>query len=72
MQYKARMDTILLSKSEAARMLGLSLRSLDHLIAAREIAVRRIGKRVLIARSAIEAFANSEDATPITHQKLAG
>lgn len=55
--YYARMDTLLLSRHEAARLLGISLRTLDHLIQRGEITTRRIGKRVLIARSALESFA---------------
>jgi len=51
------MDTLLLSRQEAARLLGLSLRGLEHLIARKEIPTRRIGRRVLIARSALESFA---------------
>jgi excisionase family DNA binding protein len=51
------MDTLLLSKQEAARLLGLSIRSLEHLISSKEIPTRRIGRRVLITRSALESFA---------------
>jgi excisionase family DNA binding protein len=57
------MDTLLVSKLEAARMLGLSLRSLEHLISRREIPIRRIGRRVLIARVAVESFAKAENST---------
>jgi excisionase family DNA binding protein len=55
------MDTLLLSKQEAARVLGLSLRSLEHLISRQEIPTRKIGRRVLIARSAVELFAKAQD-----------
>jgi excisionase family DNA binding protein len=55
------MDTLLLSKQEAARLLGLSIRSLEHLISRKEIPVRRIGRRVLITRSAIESFAREQN-----------
>lgn len=60
------MDTLLLSKQEAARMLGISLRSLEHLISRREIPTRKIGRRVLIARAAVESFARAQnsDETP--------
>jgi excisionase family DNA binding protein len=57
MRYRVRMDTLLLSKQEAARLLGLSIRSIEHLISSKEIPVRRIGRRVLITRSALESFA---------------
>jgi excisionase family DNA binding protein len=55
------MDTLLLSKNEAARLLGLSLRSLEHLISRQEIPTRKIGRRVLIMRSAVESFARAKD-----------
>lgn len=60
MRYLLRMDTLLLSKQEAARLLGLSIRGLEHLISRKEIPVRRIGRRVLIARSAVESFAKAQ------------
>jgi excisionase family DNA binding protein len=55
------MDTLLLSKQEAARMLGVSIRSLEHLISRQEISTRKIGRRVLIARSAVESFAKIQN-----------
>ena len=56
-----RMDPLLLSKQEAARLLGLSIRSLEHLISRNEIPTRRIGRRVLITRSAIDSFARAKN-----------
>ena len=56
-----RMDTLLLSKHEAARLLGLSIRSLEHLISRKEIPTRRIGRCVLITRSAVESFARVQN-----------
>ncbi len=50
---------LLISRREAKTLLGLSLRTLDHLIARREIRVRRVGRRVLVSRHALEMFANS-------------
>jgi excisionase family DNA binding protein len=58
-RYLLRMDTLLLSKHEAARLLGLSIRSLEQLISRKEIPTRRIGRRVLITRSAVESFAQA-------------
>lgn len=49
-------------------MLGLSLRSLEHLISQREIPIRRIGRRVLIARSVIEVFAKTPEQTSIPRE----
>jgi excisionase family DNA binding protein len=45
-----------LLKSEAAKELRESVRELERQIAAGEIAVHRIGRRVLIARSDLDAF----------------
>ena len=44
------------SRNEAARQLGVSLRTLARLIASGEIAIVRIGRRVLVPQSAIDAF----------------
>lgn len=42
-------------------MLGVSIRSLEHLISRQEIPTRKIGRRVLIARSAVESFARAQN-----------
>jgi excisionase family DNA binding protein len=54
------MDKLLLSRTEAASYLGISLRSLDSLLAARELASRRIGRRRLIERRVLEQFARRD------------
>ena len=41
-------------------MLAISLRTLDYLIVAKEIPVRRIGRRVVISRWALEEFARRD------------
>lgn len=51
---------ILLSKKEAALLLSISPRKLDYLIANQELIVRRIGKRVLVPRTALVAFAKGD------------
>lgn len=53
-------DVILISKRDAARRLSVSARTLDNLIAGRELPVRRIGRRVLISRRALEEFAKRD------------
>jgi excisionase family DNA binding protein len=50
-------ERILLNRRESARFLGISLRLLDTLISTKELAVRRIRRRVLIHRAELERFA---------------
>lgn len=58
-----KMTTITLSKQEAARLLGISLRTIDRLIALKELPVRRLGRRVLIPRASLESFLRSDHPT---------
>jgi excisionase family DNA binding protein len=50
-------EQILLSKRQAAQVLSISVRTLDKLLQSRQLPVHKIGRRVLISRSAIERFA---------------
>lgn len=52
------MDKLMLSKAEAGRILGLSPSTIDRMISAGRIAIRRFGRRVLISRSEIEKLAS--------------
>ncbi len=54
---------LLVSKREAAAMLGLSVRTLENLIALRELPARRIGRRCLIERQVLERFARRDHRT---------
>lgn len=56
-------DRLLFSKKEAAALLGVSLRTLNTLIAMRELPVRRIGRRRLIERHCLEQFAREDHGT---------
>jgi excisionase family DNA binding protein len=51
---------LLVSKRDAAALLGVCLRSIDNYIAAKELPCRRLGKRVLIPYSALVAFARRD------------
>jgi excisionase family DNA binding protein len=53
---------ILYTKREAAQLLSISLRSLDYLIFSRQLPARRIGRRVLVHRDAVEQFARRDHA----------
>jgi excisionase family DNA binding protein len=50
-------ERILVGRKEAARLLSISQRSLDYLVADNELAVRRIGSRVLITVAELRRFA---------------
>jgi len=47
---------LFLTRDETADTLRLSLRTVDSLIAKKQIAVRRIGRRVLIPSDELERF----------------
>ncbi len=49
-------QTLLYSRVEAARQLQISPKFLDTLIARRRLRPCRLGKRVLVSRSELEAF----------------
>ena len=49
-------EALALSKIDAAQMLGVSLRTVDRLIALKRLPVRRLGRRVLIPRNSLQNF----------------
>lgn len=51
---------LLVSKRDAAALLGVCVRSVDNYIAAKELPCRRLGKRVLIPYNALVAFARRD------------
>jgi helix-turn-helix protein len=55
---------LLVSKRDAAALLSLCLRSIDNLIAGKQLPCRRIGKRVLIPYTALVAFARRDHPKP--------
>jgi excisionase family DNA binding protein len=54
------LDPILVSRTEAAALLGISRRSLDYLIADKKLTVRRIGTRVLVPYTELKRFARAD------------
>ena len=56
-------EALALSKLEAARMLGVSLRTVDRLIALKQLPVRRLGRRVLIPRNNLQSLLRSDHPT---------
>lgn len=53
------------SREEAAELIGVSLRTLDRLIAEKQIAVRRIGRRVLIGKDVLAQFVKRDSRTAV-------
>ncbi|MFL6435990.1 MAG: helix-turn-helix domain-containing protein [Terriglobales bacterium] len=51
---------LLYSKAEAARMLSLSLRTIDYLIATGELTARRVGRRVLLSYNSLTLFTRKD------------
>ena len=50
---------ILYDRKSAAQQLSISVRSLDYLIAAKKLATRRIGKKVLVPHGELVRFASA-------------
>lgn len=65
-------EAILLSRKQAALLLGISLRSLDYLIAQGRLRTRRIGKRVLILRQEVDRFSRGDHPEPIVPEARDG
>jgi excisionase family DNA binding protein len=64
----ARMDTteipkFLVSKREAAIALGISVRTIDNLLACKELLARKVGRRTLIPVTELERFARRDHQT---------
>jgi excisionase family DNA binding protein len=52
-------ERLLYPRKDAAYQLGVSVRTLDYLVARKELETRRIGKKVLITRRSLVRFANA-------------
>lgn len=53
------MDELLLTRNQAAAALNLSTRSIDYLVAEGRLPSRKLGKRRLIPRDAVERIAKN-------------
>jgi hypothetical protein len=59
------MEKLLFSKKEAKDLLGgLSLRTIEYLIARKELETRRIGRRRMITRASLERLARRDVPSP--------
>jgi excisionase family DNA binding protein len=59
-------EKFLFTKAEAAEAIGISARSVDYLIAAGRLPSRKVGKRRLVPRGALEKFAAKDQLEPIS------
>jgi excisionase family DNA binding protein len=53
------MEKLLYARLEAAQALGLSLRTIDQLIARKSLKIIRVGSRSMITRAELERFARN-------------
>jgi hypothetical protein len=51
---------MLYDRKEAARQLSISVRSLDYLIAGKQLETRRIGKKVMIPHGVLARYARAD------------
>jgi excisionase family DNA binding protein len=65
------LQPILVSKKEAARLLGVCLRTVDCLIERGDLRHKRIGRRVLLQYEELQKFVDSDvkDATNSRHHQ---
>lgn len=56
-------EALAMSKVEAARMLGVSVRTVDRLIALKHLPIRRLGRRVLIPRNGLQNLLRGDHST---------
>ena len=59
-------DRLLYDRKAAALQLSISVRSLDYLIAKKELGVRRMGKKILIPRGELVRFARKDHGSVVT------
>ena len=56
---------LLVDRRTAARMLAISTRALDYLIANRKLSTRRIGARVLVPVAELNRFVRADHPEPV-------
>jgi excisionase family DNA binding protein len=61
-------EQLALSRKDAAVALGVSLRTLDYLLASGELRGRRIGRRIVIPKVTLEAFLRHDHPTTPTKE----
>lgn len=64
-QQPCQQTKILYERKEAAELLSISLRSLDRLIGNKQLAARRVYRRVLIPHTELMRFSRSDHFAPL-------
>jgi len=57
-------EQLLVSIRDAARLMSVSTRTIQNLIAAKRLPARKLGRRTLISRSALEQLARRDTPSP--------
>jgi hypothetical protein len=57
---------LLYDRKEAARQLSISVRSLDYLIAGKQLDTRRIGRKVLVTHASLVRYASANHFDAVT------
>lgn len=60
---------ILVDRKTAARLLSVSVRTVDNLIACKQLRPRRVGRRILFERQALVLFAKGDHRTQPAREK---
>ena len=63
---------IFFTRENAATMLSLSIRTLDKLILNGELAVKRVGRKILVSSSELKQFSRRDHATQRTRLNGSG
>jgi excisionase family DNA binding protein len=53
-------DKLYYSRQESAYLLSVSIRTIDHKVASKELRAKRIGRRILIPRTELERFIRND------------
>lgn len=72
MQSQQTQAPLLVSKKEAASLLGVCPRTIDNFVARKELPCRRIGRRTLIPFAALQQFAKRDHVTSAAAQERHG
>jgi excisionase family DNA binding protein len=72
MNEKTELPKILVSKRDAAFALSLSVRTVENLIARKELTARRVGRRTLVVASSLESFVRKDHASPSPPKRANG